>query len=149
MNELLAEYPVVIEQVVDWGDMDAFQHVNNVVYFRYFENARVVYFAKLDWVAYLDQTGIGPIVSTAVARFRRPVTHPDTLLVGVRVSNILHDRYLMQYRIVSQRHNIITTEGETEVVTYHYQERKKVAIPEELRKRIQSIESISSKKENG
>ena len=43
----LAGVPVVIDQVVDWGDMDSFGHVNNVVYFRYFENARVEYFQRI------------------------------------------------------------------------------------------------------
>ena len=33
-----------IEIPVIWGDMDAFQHVNNTVYFRYFENVRIEYF---------------------------------------------------------------------------------------------------------
>ena len=37
----LAGYPVRIEVPVAWGEMDAFGHVNNVVYFRYFESARI------------------------------------------------------------------------------------------------------------
>ena len=40
------EYPLSIEQDVLWGDMDAFQHVNNAVYFRYFEDIRLNFFEK-------------------------------------------------------------------------------------------------------
>ena len=36
---LLADFPVLIAWPVQWGDMDAFQHVNNTVYFRWFESA--------------------------------------------------------------------------------------------------------------
>ena len=39
MNQLDKEYPVVLSQDVIWGDMDAFGHINNTVYFRYFEDA--------------------------------------------------------------------------------------------------------------
>ena len=47
MEKLLQNYPVVIEIPVAWGDMDAFQHVNNVTYFKYFESARIAYFEKI------------------------------------------------------------------------------------------------------
>ena len=37
----LEQYPVILEQPVAWGDMDAFGHVNNVMYYRYIESARL------------------------------------------------------------------------------------------------------------
>ena len=140
MIDQLAGYPVVIEQVVDWGDMDAFQHVNNVVYFRYFENARVEYFQRLEWKSCLKETGIGPIVATAQARFRRPVTYPDTLLVGARVSVMSEDRYTIDYRIISTKQAERVTSGETVVVAYHYADLKKVPIPAEMKTRIEKLE---------
>lgn len=140
MHELLAGYPVIIEQVVDWGDMDSFQHVNNVVYIRYFENARVEYFQRMDWNAYLAETGIGPILGTVQARFRRAVTYPDTLQVGVRVVSMDVDRYTMDYRIVSTKQDDLVTTGDTVVVTFDYRAGTKTAIPEEMRKRIERIE---------
>ena len=44
----LQDYPVIYEQQVAWGDMDAFGHVNNVIYYRYIESARVCYLDKLN-----------------------------------------------------------------------------------------------------
>lgn len=43
MMELI-DYPVIYNQNVAWGDMDAFGHVNNTVYYRYIESARICYF---------------------------------------------------------------------------------------------------------
>jgi acyl-CoA thioester hydrolase len=138
--DLLADFPVVIEQPVAWGEQDPFQHVNNVVYFRYFENARVAYLEKLDWTNYLKRTGIGPIVATAQARFRRAVTFPDTLRVGARVSAMSEDRYTMEYRIFSHKLADLVTTGETVVVAYHYPEARKVPIPADMRALIETIE---------
>ena len=81
----LAKYPVIVRQAVVWGDMDSYQHVNNVVYFRYFENARLEYFRRLDWFAFERETGIGPILAATQARFRRPLTYPDTISIAARV----------------------------------------------------------------
>lgn len=59
MESLLKDFPVVTKIVVAWGEMDALQHVNNVVYFRYFETARIDYFAHLKLMEELQRTHIG------------------------------------------------------------------------------------------
>ena len=46
MNKLLDEFAFQIKMDVEWGDMDALQHVNNVEYFKYFQKARIAYFEK-------------------------------------------------------------------------------------------------------
>ena len=70
--ELLAGFPVVIASDVSWGDMDAFQHVSNLVYFRYFQDARIEYFRRVGWMGGVnDFSPTGPIVHSTAARFRR------------------------------------------------------------------------------
>lgn len=59
MESLLKHCPVVIETPVAWGEMDAFRHVNNTAYFRYFESARIAYFERLNLLEYMDLTGVG------------------------------------------------------------------------------------------
>ena len=140
MVELLTGYPVIIDQMVAWGEMDPFQHLNNVIYFRYFENVRVEYMRRLGWFEFQKETGIGPILASTQARYRRAVTYPDQLLVGARISAIGSDRFTMDYRIVSQQQKEIVTVGEGVVVTYHYADGKKVPIPDLLRQRIEQIE---------
>lgn len=44
----LTQFPIIYEQKVAWGDMDAFGHVNNVMYYRYIESARIAYFDLLN-----------------------------------------------------------------------------------------------------
>ena len=36
-----------VDMAVRWGDMDAYNHVNNTVYFRYMEQCRLEWFARL------------------------------------------------------------------------------------------------------
>jgi len=141
--ELLAGYPVVIQLPVVWGEMDSYRHVNNVVYFRYLESARLEYFARLDWFEFEKQTGIGPILQATQARFRRPLTYPDTICVAARVADIDMDldRFTLDHRIVSHAQQALVTEGQGTVVAFHYPSGKKVPIPEELRRRIEELES--------
>jgi acyl-CoA thioester hydrolase len=140
IDSLLAGCPVVVELPVAWGDMDAYRHVNNVVYFRYFENARLEYFRKLDWFEYERQTGVGPILAATQARFRKPLTYPDTVWVTARVVSVEDDRFHLEHRVVSKRLGAVAAEGKGTVVTYHHGEHRKVPLPEELRRRIEALE---------
>jgi acyl-CoA thioester hydrolase len=139
-STLLTGYPVIVELPVVWGEMDSYRHVNNVVYFRYFENVRLEYFRRLDWFEFERQTGIGPILAATQARFRKPLTYPDTISVGARIPRLEEDRFTMEYLLVSQQLNAVAAEGAGTIVTFHYARGEKVPIPEELRRRIERME---------
>ena len=93
MHDLLAGYPVILEIPVAWGEMDAFQHVNNIVYLRYSESARIAYLERVGLSDTLQTTGIGPILALIQCRYKFPLTYPDTVRVGVRASEIGVDRF--------------------------------------------------------
>jgi acyl-CoA thioester hydrolase len=141
-NKLLESYPIVIEIPVAWGEMDSYQHVNNIVYFRYFESARIRYSEKLGLHTMREETGIGPILGSTSCRFKLPLTYPDTLSIGAKITSLEEDRFSMQYVVVSHRHQRVAAEGDGVVVMYDYRAGRKTLVPEELRMRIREIEKI-------
>jgi acyl-CoA thioester hydrolase len=141
MKELLETYPVVIEIPVAWGEMDSLRHVNNIVYFRYFESARMAYFQRLDIWDYMNETGIGPILASTQCKFKIPLTYPDTVSVGAKISGLEADRYVMKYVAVSHEHGKVAAEGEGLVVSYDYRALKKAPLPDEIRERIKILEN--------
>jgi acyl-CoA thioester hydrolase len=138
-RSLLAAYPVIIEQNVVWGEMDAFAHVNNVVYFRYFENARLEYFLRLGWPGGRPK-GVGPILAATSARFKKPLEWPDRIAIGARVSKIDEDRFNMEHEILSGHWGGIVTEGTSLIVTFDYTTNKKAPVPPEIRRSIAALE---------
>ena len=147
MEDMLASCPVVIDVPVAWGEMDALKHVNNIVYFRYFESARIAYFEKLRFWEFMNQTGVGPILASIQCRFKIPLTYPDTVSVGTRIPRIEQDRFAMEYRAVSHKSQAIAAEGESVVVSYNYRENKKTPLPEEMKQRILKLEeSVTEEK---
>jgi acyl-CoA thioester hydrolase len=145
IEPLLAGFPVAVELPVAWGDMDSYRHVNNVVYFRYFENARLEYFRRLDWFEYERESGVGPILAATQARFRKPLTYPDTIWVTARAVSVESDRFHLEHHVVSQRLGAVVAEGKGTVVTYSHAAGHKVALPDELRRRIEALEATAAK----
>jgi acyl-CoA thioester hydrolase len=143
MDDIILEgYPIIIEIPVAWGEMDSFQHVNNIVYFRYFESARIAYSEKLGLHRMREETGIGPILGSTSCKFKLPLTYPDTVSVGVKITAMETDRFSMKYVIVSHKHRKVAAEGDGVIVLYNYREDRKTAIPDDIRKRIAEIEKI-------
>jgi acyl-CoA thioester hydrolase len=140
MKKLLEDYPVVIEQPLAWGDMDALKHVNNIVYFRYLENSRIAYFEKINEMELIDEAGTGPILASIQCKFKIPLTYPDNIYIGAKITELSEDRFVMKHCIVSQRHKAIAAIGEGTVVWLNYREHKKSPIPQALKERIRTLE---------
>lgn len=138
-DPLLALWPVVIEIPVAWGEMDAFGHVNNAVYFRYFESARIAYFDRVGFTA--GDGGVGPILASTHCRFRMPLEYPDTVRAAARVTEVLEDRFTMEYRVVSTRAGALAAEGGGLVVAYDYGAGAKAPLPDPVRSRITELEA--------
>jgi acyl-CoA thioester hydrolase len=140
MQELLKSFPVVVEIPVIWGDMDSFQHVNNVIYFRYFESARIQYFEAVGLMDIVEQLGVGPILGSTSCRYRTPLTYPDTVYVGAKITEMHEKRFTMEYLIVSEQYPETVAEGSGVVICYNYQKNQSTQIPEVLHHAIEKLE---------
>ncbi|MCE9680522.1 acyl-CoA thioesterase [Shewanella sp. AS1] len=132
MENFIAKYPVHSGIAVAWGEMDALQHVNNVVYFRYFETARIDFFNRFFPLGEMYKSGQGLVISDNSARYKRPVTYPDTLRVAVTIGEIKEDRFSTHYQVFSERQQTITTTGSSVAVMYDFKTQRKIPLPEDL-----------------
>lgn len=140
MEDILEEYPVIIELPVEWGDMDAFGHVNNVIFYRYFENSRIAYLEKIGVWEHMEKHKVGPILASSRCKYKVPLTYPDTVSVGSRVTIIKEDRFLMEHVIYSHKNEEVAAEGEGTIVIFDYGKGTKAAIPEHVRNNIEMLE---------
>lgn len=140
-DDPLAGYPIIVTIPVAWGEMDVFGHVNNIVYFRYFETARIAYLDAIGFRGEAGAAGAGPILASTHCRFRRALVYPDTVRVGARVRDVQADRFTMEYSIVSDSLRSVAADGGGVIVAYDYAAARKMEIPQAVRARIDALES--------
>jgi acyl-CoA thioester hydrolase len=140
MNTLTEEYSLVIGQDVIWGDMDAFGHVNNTVYFRYFEDARIAYLDKIGMREEKAASNFGPILATAQCNFRRPLEYPDRVHIGIRATILSPKKFNMEFAIYSEQHQAIVADGDGLAVYFDYSKGKSCEIPEGIVAAMTSLE---------
>ncbi len=139
-HEALADYPVIFRIPVQWGEMDAYGHVNNTVLFRYFESARILYLDKVGFLEAYDKNKIGAILHSTTCRFRLPLFYPDNAIVGARATDVEEDRFTMQYRVFSETQDAVAADGEGVVVSYDYGANRKAPLPDAVRAGIERLE---------
>lgn len=131
------DYKTTLTFAVQWGDMDALGHVNNTVYFRWFESARIQIFVDLGMPPPTSTTGVGPILATTTCDYLAPVVYPCELTVGVRVTQIGRTSITMAYGLWrAGKPQELFARGTSVVVMLDYETGRKVEVPAELRQRL-------------
>lgn len=141
MSRELSRWPVHLEVPVAWGDMDAFGHVNNTVYLRWCESARIAYFERTGLLARMKDRAEGPILARASVDYRRPVVYPATVRVHATTTRLGTTSVTMAYRIELVASGEVVAEGESVIVQVDYETGAKVPLDDELRARVLALEA--------
>ena len=131
----------VVPHEVTWQDLDAMGHVNNAVYFTYFEWARTKFW--LEMVGAIDPTSIGFIVARAECDFLRELKMMDLAHIRVRVSEMRNSSLDFDYEVAHAASGEIAATGKVVVVLFSWQERRKVSISDELRARVEAFQAAA------
>ena len=136
----LENYSIILDQRVAWGDMDAYGHVNNTIYYRYMESARILYFDALN----IFDEDIFTVVSSNQCRYLKPLFYPDILKIGVRVEELRNSAMRMSYILWSDIQKDIVALGESVIVCVDKITMKKKSMPDNIRLKIREIELKSN-----
>jgi acyl-CoA thioester hydrolase len=120
---------------IRWGDMDAMGHVNNTLYFRYMELARISWFDALvprgeAW----QSTGI--VIVNASCNYRRPITYPGTVEVRVEVGAPGGSSVPTYYELRVDDDPVPYADGAAVVVFVDMGTQRPARIPQAIRERL-------------
>ncbi|MEO8250298.1 MAG: acyl-CoA thioesterase [Burkholderiales bacterium] len=118
---------------IRWGDMDAMGHVNNAVYFKYLESARI------DWLRSVgrepDASGEGIVIANAFCNFYRQLEYPNEVLLKTFISDpgrtTIESWGTMEY---AREPGIIRAAGGATMIWVDFPKQKAANLPDWLRK---------------
>lgn len=133
MSENTPEGRLVHEEhfPVRWGDQDAYGHVNNTVYFRFFEEARIRWLDHQALTA--DGEEEGPVIVTTDATFHRELVHPATVRVELRTGRAGNSSLETLYRVLDAEDNTLYASGSAKIVWINHDTGRPTPLPDRLR----------------
>ena len=98
MNEPAASKVFRVPMPVRWGDLDAFNHVNNARYLTFLEQARIEWFETIDepWVT--DE--YAPVLVSSLLNYKRPIEYPASVFVELFTEKLGNSSVVIGHRIV-------------------------------------------------
>ena len=113
---------------IRWGDMDAYGHVNNTVYFRYLETVRIEWLRSAG--AGMVQEGTGPIVVNAFCNFYQQLEYPGDILARHYVANPGRSSFDAFVTLAkASQPDVVCAAGGSTTVWVDFQQQKSVPLP--------------------
>ncbi len=122
---------------IRWGDMDAMGHVNNTVYFRYIESARIAWLEQVG--ALPDPAGAneGPVVVNAYCSFLKQLTYPGEIEITTWVNPPGRSSVEVTHKIrlvgADGQAGALHAEGGAKLVWIDFKAEKSRPLPDRLR----------------
>jgi acyl-CoA thioester hydrolase len=128
---------------IRWGDMDLMGHVNNTIYFRYLETARLEWLYRIGGPP--DPNGSGPVIVNAFCNFIRQLEYPGDVLAKHYVANpgrSSFDTYITLER--TDAPGVIYAEGGSKTVWVDFKAQKSVPLPAAVRALVEGSAAAGS-----
>ena len=113
---------------VRWGDMDAYGHVNNTVYFRYFEQTRVEWLELMGSRVSVEEP-VGPVIINASCTFLAPVNYPATVVIKMYAGDPGRSSVMTWYELFVDGDERLYAEGAAKTVWMDMRTGKSAPIP--------------------
>ena len=124
---------------VRFGDLDAMRHLNNVVFLRYFETARIAYLRELvpsHDPASPEGDAFGLIFAECHINYRSPVHFDEAVDVRCSIGNVKRSSFRVEFEMrVGTR---LAAEGYGVLVGFDYVSQQAAQLPEELRETLEA-----------
>lgn len=122
------------ELSVRWGDMDAFNHVNNAEYLRYLEEARIQWLLQAE-VSITGDTA--PVLAASTLNYRQPIEWPNQVVVELFVERVGNSSMTIGHRLLSSVDpSVLHCDGNVVIVWIDKRSGKSVSLPGALRESI-------------
>ena len=139
-------WPVQTTIPIQWGEMDAFNHVNNVVYIRWCETARIELFRKIwgdrgiNMKEILEGNGVGPILANFNVNYKIPISYPDNVIIQTRVAKIGNTSFNVEHQVFTEKMgNSVVAEASSVVVMLNYKTGEKFNLNSSMKLKLEQF----------
>lgn len=135
---LRSDFPEIIRISTRWSDNDVYKHVNNVVYFSFFDTAVNQYLLEQGLIDFHTSKVVGLVVDNH-CQFFSSITFPDEVFVGIAVEKIGNSSVVYRLGIFKNDEINLCALGRFTHVYVNRENHKPTPIPEEIRTTLSAI----------
>jgi acyl-CoA thioester hydrolase len=124
---------------IRWGDMDALGHVNNIMYFRYFEQARLEWYEQQGYTV-LGAGNEGMVIVDNHAEYLKPMVYPLRIRIRMAGHSPGRSSFITTYTLSAD--GVLYTRGSSKVVWVDVLTGKSVPLPDTIRQSVSAVDTV-------
>ncbi len=135
-------FPLELKLRIDWSELDLFGHVNNVMFMKYVQAARVNYWEQSEIYSELQRNKIGPMLASASFQFKKQSMYPGNVTIRSGMEFIRNTSFSIHHKLYDD-HGDIVAEAQDVIVMFDFNKNEKTAVPQVMREAASIIEGRS------
>jgi acyl-CoA thioester hydrolase len=112
---------------IDWSELDLFAHVNNVMYAKYIQAARVNFMEKVGIIKSYEDHKIGFMVAATSILFYKPLFYPGTITIRTTVKETKNTSFILEHDIFNDE-DVLCARGEDVIVYFDFNKQEKLML---------------------
>jgi acyl-CoA thioester hydrolase len=133
------DYKIFYPKSTRWSDNDIYGHVNNVIYYSYFDTAINRYLIEEGGLDISDGSIVGYVVNSG-CEYHAPISYPEAIEAGVRVDRLGNSSVQYGIAIFREGEQIAAAHGHVVHVFVERAENRSVPIPQNLRAALERLQ---------
>lgn len=134
-----ADFPVTLKLRIDWSELDLFGHVNNVMFMKYVQAARVNYWEQIGLYREFLETKKGPMLASVNCNFKKPLFFPGEVLIRTRMEFIKNTSFGFHHELWDDKGEL-AAEAHDVMVSFDFNTNEKMPFPEAMRETVEKLE---------
>lgn len=120
---------------IDWSELDVFGHVNNVMFMKYVQAARLHYAESIGLMELYRTGNIGFMVAETTCRFKKPLHFPGRVNLLTRQVSTGNTSFVLEHHITDDEKEIVAIATDA-LVVYDFTKQEKCPIPPAVKQRM-------------
>ncbi len=122
---------------IDWSEIDAFGHINNLQIMKYIQAARVEYLLQPAFTEATGKKNLGPVLASINCQFVKPLFFPGNITVYSKIEFVKTTSFKMVHELYNDNQELVA-KSEDIIVLYDHDKHEKTPIPEHLKAKMLS-----------
>lgn len=123
---------------LDWSEMDMFQHINNVSYFKFAQANRINILETVGLQKSFTETGVGPTLAHTECDFKKELSYPGNVIIRSSIKEIRNTSFVIQHQFYNDNDELCANATDV-IVVYDYDNGIKESIPSEIREQLEKL----------
>ncbi|MEO5644384.1 MAG: acyl-CoA thioesterase [Bacteroidia bacterium] len=133
-------FPLELKLRIDWSELDLFGHVNNVMFMKYAQAARVNYWENSGIYSELKKNKVGPMLVSVACQFKKQLLYPGNVTVRSGMEFIRNTSFSIHHKMYDDQGDLVA-EAQDVIVMFDFNKNEKTAVPQVMREAAEKLES--------